>query len=249
MSDFGAALPALYQLDRVNGWSIGMRAVTHALLDRVSLPAGPILELGCGSGVFNAELQRRYPDRPVLGVDLHPLALAYARQTGRQPPTLVRADLQRLPFESKSVSAILALDTFDQYGVDLRAALSESWRSLQPQGVLLLRVSAHPWLEGEHDMAFNTGRRYRRAELVHWLESTGFVAERVTFANALLSPPLVALRLLQRWGGLALDDTSFADSPINRLFARVLTLEARWLRYADFGFGISLYAVARKRVA
>lgn len=248
MSDFGAMLPALYQLDRVNGWSIGMRAVTHALLDRVSLPAGPMLELGCGSGVFNAELQRRYPHRPVLGVDLHSLALAYARQAGREPPTLVRADLQRLPFEPESVSALLALDTFDQHGVNLRAALSESWRILRPQGMLLLRVSAHPWLEGEHDTAFNTGRRYRRAEMVHALEMTGFVAERVTFANTLLSPPLVALRLLQRWGGLALDDTSLAGSPANSLFARVLALEAQWLRSADFGFGISLYVLARKQI-
>jgi SAM-dependent methyltransferase len=246
LSDFGAMLPALYQLDRVNGWSIGMRAVTQALLDRVSLPAGPILELGCGSGVFNAELQRRYPHRPVLGVDLHPLALAYAREAGREPPALVRADLQRLPFEPESVSAIFALDTFDQHGVDLHAALSESWRILRPQGMLLLRVSAHPWLEGEHDMAFNTGRRYQRAEVLHALERTGFVAERVTFANALLSPPLVVIRLLQRWGGLALDDTSFADSPVNGLFARVLTLEAQWLRQANFGFGISLYVMARK---
>jgi SAM-dependent methyltransferase len=246
LSDFGALLPALYQLDWVNGWSIGMRAVTQALLDRAVLPAGPILELGCGSGVFNAELQRRYPHRPVLGVDLHPLALAYARQAGREPPAFVRADLQRLPFEPESVSAILALDTFDQQGVDLHAALSESWRILRPQGMLLLRVSAHPWLEGEHDTAFNTGRRYQRAEVLDALERTGFMAERVTFANALLSPPLVVIRLLQRWGGLALDDTSFADSPANSLFARVLALEAQWLRSANLGFGISLYVVARK---
>lgn len=225
-----------------------MRAVTHALLDRVLLPEGPILELGCGSGVFNAELERRYPHRAVLGVDLHPLALAYARQAGREQPALVRADLQRLPFEPGSVSAILALDTFDQHGVDLQAALSESWRILRPQGMLLLRVSAHPWLEGEHDTAFNTGRRYRRAEMVDALEATGFVAERVTFANTLLSPPLVALRLLQRWGRLALDDTSLAGEPANSLFARVLTLEAHWLRSADLGFGISLYVVARKQV-
>lgn len=241
-------LPALYGLDRVNGWSIGMRGVTHALLDRVVLPAGPILELGCGSGVFNAELQRRYPHRPVLGADLHPLALAYAREAGREPPTLVRADLQRLPFESEAVSAILALDTFDQHGVDLRVALSESWRILRPQGMLLMRVSAHPWLEGEHDIAFNTGRRYRRAELVQAVEATGLAVERVTFANALLSPPLVVLRLLQRGGWLALDDTSFAGGPANSIFSRVLALEAQWLRSGDFGFGISLYVLARKRI-
>ena len=246
MGDYGKLLPALYELDRVNGWSIGMRAVTHALLAQVALPPGPILELGAGSGLFNAQLQRRFADRLVTGVDLHPLALAYARLAGPEPPRLLRGDLQQLPLGATTVSAILALDTFDQLGVDVDRALAESWRVLQPGGLLLLRVSAHPWLEGAHDMAFNTGRRFRRSELVAALVARGFCVERVTYANALLSPPLVLLRLLERWGWLNLPETTLADSPANRLFAALLGLEARWLAYGNFGFGISLYTLATK---
>jgi SAM-dependent methyltransferase len=247
LSDYGELLPALYGLDQVNGWSIGMRAVTHALLDRASLPPGPILELGAGSGLFNAELQRRFADRLVGGVDLHPLALAYARQAGPEPPRLLRADLQQLPVAAATVSAILALDTFDQLGVDVATAISESWRVLQPGGLILLRVSAHPWLEGAHDTAFNTGRRFRRSDLVSGLVAAGFCVNRITYANALLSPPLVLLRLLERWGWLTLPETELADSPANRLLAAALGLEARWLAYGNFGFGISLYALATKQ--
>ncbi len=245
-SQYGELLPALYQLDRVNGWSIGMRAITHALLGRANLPPGPLLELGCGSGVFNAELRTRYPGRTVLGMDLHPLALAYAGRAAGAMPTLARADLHQLPLASASVSAVLALDVFDQQGVEINAALAESWRLLQPGGMLLLRVSAHPWLEGAHDAAFNTGRRYRRDEIGGLLHTHGFAVMRMTYANALLSPPLVALRLMQRWGWLEVEETGFTESAVNRLFAHILRFEARWLARADFPFGISLYALAQK---
>jgi ubiquinone/menaquinone biosynthesis C-methylase UbiE len=246
LSEFGELLPTLYQLDRANGWSVGMRALTHALLNRATLPPGPILELGCGAGVFNGELQERYPERWVGGVDLHPLALAYARASGPQPPHLLRADLQRLPVASAAVSGILALDVFDQQGVDVCAALAESWRLLRPGGLILLRVSAHPWLEGAHDRAFNTGRRFRRSELEEALKEAGFVVTRMTYANVLLSPPLVAVRLLQRWGWLQIEEDGLVDSPLNRLFANVLRIEADWLADHNLVFGISLYAVATK---
>ena len=126
-------------------------------------------------------------------------------------------------------------------------ALAESWRVLQPGGLILLRVRAHPWLEGEHDTVFNTGRRFQRSDLVTTLVAAGFCLSRVTYANALLSPPIVLLRLLERWGWRTLAKTSLADSPADRLFAAALGLEARWLAYGDFGFGISLYALATKQ--
>ena len=246
MSNYGEALPDLYRLDRINGWSIGMRAITHALFNSLSLPPGPFLELGCGSGIFNAELQAHFPNRLVLGADLHPVALTYAHQTVGQPPPLLRADLQQLPLGADAIAAIFALDVFDQRGVDLRTALAESWRVLQPDGLLLIRVSAHPWLEGEHDTAFNTGRRFRRDEILDLLAATGFRPQRVTYANSLLSPPLVAIRLLQRWLGLQVAEADLTDSAANRLFAQALQWEAAWLSHTDLPFGISLYAIAQK---
>jgi ubiquinone/menaquinone biosynthesis C-methylase UbiE len=247
LSNYGALLPDLYRLDAINGWSIGMRAITHALLAQVPLPPGPILEIGCGSGLFNAELRARYPQATVYGMDLHPLALAYAAQATPTPPTLLRGDLQRLPVAESTMSAVLALDVFDQQGVDLRTALAESWRILQPHGMLILRVSAHPWLEGEHDAAFNTGRRYRRSELVELLAQQRFTVQRVTYTNSLLSPPLVAVRLLQRWGWLTLDETAMTGSTANTLFQQALQAESHWLRHRDFAFGISLYVIAQKQ--
>jgi ubiquinone/menaquinone biosynthesis C-methylase UbiE len=246
LSEQGNSLPTLYQLDRTNGWSSGMRAITHALLANQALPPGPLLELGCGSGIFNLQLSEAYPERAIIGVDLHPLALAYANTVVAPPPKLTRADLQCLPFPAGTFSAIIALDTFDQQGVNLLAALGESWRLLQARGMLILRVSAHAWLQGTHDIAFNTGRRFAKADLVTALQAQGFTAVRLTYANGLLAPPIIVMRLLQRWGWLPVGEVMYMDTFANRIFAQALRYEAEWLAQRALPFGISLYALAVK---
>ena len=139
-----------------------MSEVTRALLAHLSLPAGPILELGCGSGRLLYILQSQFSHRTVVGADLHPLALAHAQNARRHPPPLLGARLQQLPFAAGRFAMVIAMDTMDQRDVDLLAALHESWRILRPGGILLLRVSAHAWLHGPHDTAFNTGARYEK---------------------------------------------------------------------------------------
>lgn len=247
MSQYGAMLPALYSFDQTNGWSKGMRAVTHALLSQVEISPGPILEVGCGAGVFCAELTATVPDHTVVGVDMHPLALAFAKNSAGSASKLARSDLQQLPFAATTFSALIALDTFDQAGVDIAHALRESWRVLRDRGMLILRVSAYPWLEGNHDEAFNTGRRFTASEIESFLHTHGFDLLRMTYANTLLAPPIMLLRLLERWGWARLNVANRVDSRLNTLLEQILKWEADWLQLHNFAYGISLYAVARKQ--
>jgi len=224
-----------------------MRAITTALLEPLALPAGPILELGCGAGQLLAHLQPRLPSHNFVGGDLHPLALAFARQAVPATVGLAQLNALQLPWQSNSFAAVLALDSFDQLGVDLHGALAESWRVLVDNGLLLLRVSAHPWLTSAHDAAFNTGRRFAKTELVEALQRANFQIERATYANSLLAPPVVLLRLLQRWGWLAFAENLYEESATTQLLQQALQLEAQWLRQTDLPWGISLYMLARKR--
>lgn len=49
------------------------------LLSRVSdLPDGPIVDLGCGTGVMGAALRARFPNRQIIGVDNSPQMLVQA---------------------------------------------------------------------------------------------------------------------------------------------------------------------------
>jgi SAM-dependent methyltransferase len=239
-------LPLLYAGGQRYGWSEGMRSVTHALLANVTLPDGLVVEVGCGGGQLLAELQQRYRQRPVIGVDLHPLALAHARTLLPPSTRLTQAALPDLPWQDNSVALLVALDVFDQQDVLLVKALAEAFRLLRPDGALLLRVSAHPSLYGAHDLAFHTGQRYTRSQLQRALLQTGFAVQRLTYANAILSLPVAAFRLAQRWGLLPWQPETYHQIHFHRVAASILHWEAHWLHHSDLPWGLSLCAVARK---
>lgn len=240
-----ALLPQLFVTGGSYGWSRGMRAVTHALLAHRALPPGPVLEVGCGGGQLLTELRAAYAGRAVYGADLHPLALAHAQRRVKET-ALVQASLAALPWPADSFVLLLALDVFDQEGVDLSAALAESRRLLAPGGLLLLRVSAYSWLYGAHDVAFHTGRRFARAELATALQAAGLNVERLTHANAGLAAPVIVQRLAQRWGVLPWKPGVYRNRRLHQVAAALLGCEAGWLAHDDLPFGLSLFALARK---
>lgn len=223
-----------------------MRAISHSLLDGLPLPAGPILELGCGGGAFTAEMAERFPQRLVLGLDLHPAAMAAVmdKTEGIGNLQATGANLQHLPLHDKSCALVVGLDVLDQAGVDLPAALAEIRCVLKPNGWLLLRVSAYGWLDSPHDQVFGTGRRYSRTELHHILEDHGWHLRRLTYANSLLLPLVAATRLAVRRGWLATGTGLETHVALGRLLQRVLEAEARWLQRCSLPAGASLYALA-----
>ena len=67
---------------------------------------------------------------------------------------------------------------------------------LEPGGVLVLTVPAHPFLFDEMDELAHHRRRYRGSELGHKLRDAGFEVRRLTHFMAPLVP-LVAVRWLR----------------------------------------------------
>ncbi|MCB0190177.1 MAG: class I SAM-dependent methyltransferase [Caldilineaceae bacterium] len=251
MSSPPTLLPLLYATDEINGWSQGMRAITHALLTPNSARYQNILEVGCGAGVFLHEWARFYGQTQLVGTDRNPLAIGHARQQNAAAVTdstvrFVQSDLHQLPFNDATFDLILALDALDQQGVLLAQALHESYRLLGRGGELLLRVSAYPWLMSVHDVAFNTAHRFRRQQLLTVLAEHHFVPLRITYANSLFALPVIGIRLLQRWSLLPHRTEFYQASLSNQLLAAALHWEARWLRHHNLAGGISLYVLARK---
>jgi len=241
-------LPALYRVEATHWWTSGMRRVTHALLDGLAVAAGPVVELGCGAGVFAAELAERLPQQPVLGIDLRGEGLARTMEATQRTANLafLQADVHRLPLQAGASPLVVALDVLDQRGVDAGLALAQSWRLLRPGGWLLVRVSAYPWLWGPHDQRFGTAQRYRAPVLRQRLVRAGFQIVRLTYANTLLLPPAVLVRLAQRMGRLPVTLELDAGPRLNRSLRAMLAWEAVWLRRRNLPAGLSLYGLARK---
>ena len=107
------------------------------------LPAGPLLDFGCGAGVLGAVLKRRYPASPLLMLDVDAFALASSRLTlaanGLQAELIAGDGIHAAP---TGLAAIVSNPPFHQ-GVhtDYQASetlLRDAARFLRPGGELRL---------------------------------------------------------------------------------------------------------------
>lgn len=94
-----------------------------------------ILDVGCGTGLLLAELQRR-GFRNLIGVDLSPRMIEKARQNFNGP--LQIADIYQLPFENESFDAVIVSSVLHHLP-DVPRALKEIDRILQCYGLLFVR--------------------------------------------------------------------------------------------------------------
>ena len=236
----------LFALEDRLWWFVGMRAISLALIERFVPHASPlaILDVGCGTGGM-LEYLGRYGT--VVGVDVSDEALAYAKR--RTPRALVRAGLPRLPFVSGSFDLLTSFDVIYHQAVsDDEAALSEMARLLRPGGRLLLRVPAHDWLRGRHDVAVQTRHRYGKQELREKLRRAGLQVSYLSYANCLLFPVAASMRLAEKISRSQQgSDVEEVSPPVNELLTRALKLEAVILRRGSLPFGLSLFAVAERR--
>jgi ubiquinone/menaquinone biosynthesis C-methylase UbiE len=115
------------------GDPIGIRAAIEALLEP---GRGPVLELGCGTGVHAAQLAEL--GWTPLGVDLSTRMLTYAKK--RLP--VARGDATRLPIRDGALGALVAIMVHTDMP-DYPAVLREAARILRPGGTFV-HVGVHP---------------------------------------------------------------------------------------------------------
>jgi SAM-dependent methyltransferase len=228
-------------------WYTGMRRVALAVL-RAQLDGRrdlKLLDAGCGTGGTTRALACF---GQVVGVDLAWEALEPARDRGLQ--LLARGSVERLPFGAASFDVVTSFEVVYHLGVgDDACAFAEFRRVLKPHGMLLLRLPGHDWLRGEHDRLVHTRHRYSPDEVFGKLEAAGFQVDQLTWANALLFPPAVAKRLMERFGGESADaepDLWQPPAPINAVLESAIAIEALAIpRRMPLPFGLSVLAVAR----
>jgi ubiquinone/menaquinone biosynthesis C-methylase UbiE len=112
---------------------------------RAALPyvGGRVLELGCGTGNLQRELERAQGAQLVVGLDASPQMLAIARRmlaASGLSDRLVRAVAQALPFSATSFDTVVA--TFpSEYIID-SATLAELRRVVRPGARIVVALAA-----------------------------------------------------------------------------------------------------------
>lgn len=102
-------------------------------------PHEAVLDVGCGTGAFEARLLARYPSQRITGVDLSARMVAVAREklSGYPSAAFVQAPASALPFADGAFDVVVSASVF-HYFEDPHAALGEMQRVLRPGGRLVL---------------------------------------------------------------------------------------------------------------
>jgi SAM-dependent methyltransferase len=242
-------LRATARAEATHFWFRGFRHfVTPLLRQATHGVAHPrLLDCGCGTGA-NVEFLERFGQ--AFGFDLSPAGLALGRQAGRT--RLARATVAAVPFPSAAFDVVTSFDVL--YSLEdavERQAVREMFRVTRPGGYVVVNVAAMELLRGDHSVLSREVRRYSRAGLERLLTDSGFAIVRITYTNAALFLPMLAVRMLQRARGLAGEEHAQRDitvppAPVNALLASALRVESWWLRAFDSPFGSSLLCLARK---
>lgn len=242
--------PAYYELEGRHWWFLGRRDLFLALLEQ-SLPAAErparLLDFGCGTGAFLADLDRF---GGVRAVDADPSAVSFCHARGRTEVEQAPPGAP-LPFADGEFDVVTTLDVIEHVDDDV-GTLRELHRVLRPGGLLLVAVPAFMFLWGKQDEVSHHRRRYTAATLRRPLGDAGFVVERMTYFNTLLFAPIAAVRVARRLlhaPGRASSDFEIGPERLNGALAAVFRAEARLAARRDLPFGVSLLALARRPCA
>ncbi|MBR1277681.1 methyltransferase domain-containing protein [Bradyrhizobium sp. AUGA SZCCT0283] len=233
----------LSQLEAEHFWFIARNELIVGLMNKYFPEARRFMEVGCGTGfVLRAIAQSRKWDR-VVGSELHPAGLEYAK--GRLPSEaeLIQMDARHIPAESL-FDLTGAFDVIEHIADD-EAVLRGMRASMLEGGGIIVTVPQHPWLWSRADEVACHQRRYRRGELEAKLRQNGFKVLFSSSFTALLLPLMAASRLRRNKA----DEDAYEfrlNSTVNQILLRALQSEvAMTLAGVRWAAGGSRVVVAR----
>lgn len=119
-----------------------------------------VLDLGCGPGLFSAQLKKHYPKAQIIGLDLayNMLVCAKGKQGWRRKWGLVNADMTALPFASGLFDLVFANQVI-HWSNPLSRVVSELNRVMRPEGCLMFSTLGPDTFQ-ELRQAFSTADTY-----------------------------------------------------------------------------------------
>jgi SAM-dependent methyltransferase len=215
----------LAKIEATHFWFVTRNELIVGLANRFFPNARRYLEIGCGNGaVLRALAQSRRWER-LVGSDLHPTGLAYARARLPREIEFVQMDATKIP-AANAFDLIGAFDVVEHIADD-EAVLRGLRQASAIRGGTIIAVPQHPWLWSRADEIGHHQRRYRRGELETKLRRNGFEILFSSSFTALLLPLMAASRLKAYVAPSDGDiEREFALSPaVNAMFTAILRAE------------------------
>jgi SAM-dependent methyltransferase len=180
---------------------------------------GPLLDVGCGGGLFLGMMRER--GFRVLGLDFSPAAAAIAWK--RQQVPAVCAALEAAPFPDGSIGGLTMFHVLEHLA-DPRAYLKRARQLLSPDGRLVVQVpNAACWqfrLLGRAWTGVDVPRHlvnFRSRDLEALLESSGFAVQRRKYFSLRDNPAGLATSLAPSLDPMARRIRRLPESSAGRL--------------------------------
>ncbi len=192
-----AAFDRLVKIEETHFWFVARNELIVGLVDRYFAQARRYLEIGCGNGAVLQALERSRNWDRIVGSDLHPRGLAYARTRLSGRAELAQLDARAIPAQA-AFDLIGAYDIIEHVSDD-EAVLRSMHRAIAPGGGVLIAVPQHPAFWSRIDEIGHHQRRYRLGELERKLERNGFAIMFSSSYMSVLLPFMALSRLKTRY--------------------------------------------------
>lgn len=202
---------------------------------------GPILDVGCGDGLFFPRL-REFGEPQ--GIEVDPRTVS---DGGRQLGPIHIGSLDQTFQPEHLFGLVVAADVIEHVEDDA-AFLRRIWQLTSPGGHLLLTAPALPLLWTHHDRVNEHHRRYHRHGLVELLGGAGYRHLEVRFIFTWMVLPKLAVRATEALSppcGVP-GSTKIPWAPLNRLAMVISLAEQRLTRSIGPPLGSSLVAWAQR---
>ena len=198
----------------------------------------PILDVGCGDGLFFEKLERY---GPVEGIEMDPSGLD---SRGRWAPRIRVGPFDETFEPGKTYGLVLMLDVLEHLP-DPDAALRRALSLLRSDGTLLLTVPAFRMLWTSHDTLNHHYTRYSRGQLRKMVERAGGNVADARYFFLWTVPVKFAVRAKEALLGATPRVPTIPREWINRILYRLSRAEQRVLSRLPAPMGTSLIAVVR----
>lgn len=234
----------VFRLQGSHWWYFSRMRFLDVLLRRIPR-RGRVLDVGCGPGSMLHYLSKY---GQVTGVDSYPPALEMAKT--HFIGELVEGDCANLPFPDDHFSLVAACEVLYHRNIaDVRRAVRECARVLEPGGHLVVVDSAYSACYSAHDRAAHGARRFSRGMLEEAFRAAGLEVVHATYAYSLLLP---VVWLVRRWKVLRKVEEQPGGElretwgPLNSLMIGWFTLEAQIAGRWGMPFGLSVQVLGKK---
>ena len=236
------------QLETNHWWFVGRRAIIRSTLSQ-HLPTttgNTIVDVGCGTGGM---LPMLATFGQVTGIEGDQLAVEHCRSTFGQFEVAHGQIPHAIPTEG-TLTLATAFDVIEHLDDDV-GALVALRRSVRPGGTVAVTVPALSWLWSDHDRANGHRRRYTHQVLLGAIQQAGLEVRHASYFNTILLPPVAVSRLAQRIHASVVEPESDFSMPpplLNRILTGVLRSERRIAARRGLPIGVSLIAIAERRL-